>query len=233
MKEGEDRERLGFDLLLQRSDFPTFFDGLAEEGLFDPSRNPGPVEADKPGYYRVPDWPPLHYLEAVARFAGDNADTRLAEKVKVVIRSVSEWRDSNDEPRDNYRTWWFFAKILSLLPSSTVSQAEIDLVPIWLRGQFDRMMAGHALADGALRKFLASDNRDDLAKACRLLYHLTVVQFVRESPEAEQNRIEPRPVFEVYWLKELINATAADFGKKAGKDGADIFLDRVTTVFAH
>ena len=89
-------------------------------------------------------------------------------------------------------------------------------------------MAGHALADGALRKFLASDNPNDLAKACRALYHLTAIVFIRESPEAEQTRTERTTVFEDYWLKELINATAADFGKKAGKDGADIFLDRVT-----
>ena len=66
MKGGEDYERRGFELLLQRSDFPDFFDALADEGLFDPSRNSGPVEADKPGYYRVPFWPPLRYLEAVA-----------------------------------------------------------------------------------------------------------------------------------------------------------------------
>jgi hypothetical protein len=50
MKNGEDYERRGFELLLQRSDFPAFFDALADEGLFDPSRNSGPVEADKPGY---------------------------------------------------------------------------------------------------------------------------------------------------------------------------------------
>ena len=47
MKNGEDYERRGFELLLQRSDFQTFFDALADEGLFDPSRNSGPVEADK------------------------------------------------------------------------------------------------------------------------------------------------------------------------------------------
>ena len=54
MKDGEDYERRGFELLLQRPDFPDFFDALAEEGLFAPSRNSGPVEADKPGHYRVP-----------------------------------------------------------------------------------------------------------------------------------------------------------------------------------
>ena len=66
MKNGEDYERRGFELLLKRPDFPDFLDALAEEGLFDPSRNSGPIEADKPGHYRVPYWPPLPYLEAVA-----------------------------------------------------------------------------------------------------------------------------------------------------------------------
>ena len=93
MKNGEDYERRGFELLLQRSDFQTFFDALADEGLFDPSRNSGPVEADKPGHYRVPYWPPLPYLEAVARLSGEEFDTALAEKVMGVVRNVSRWRD--------------------------------------------------------------------------------------------------------------------------------------------
>jgi hypothetical protein len=125
MKNGEDYERRGFELLLQRSDFPAFFDALADEGLFGPSRNLGPVEADKPGYYRVPYWPPLPYLEAVARLAGEQSDTALAEKVMGVVRNVSRWRDSDGKPRDNHSTWHSFAKILGLLPSSTVSPADI------------------------------------------------------------------------------------------------------------
>src|SRR5690348_7418783 len=94
MKGGEDYERRGFDLLLQQPDFVTFFDALAEAGLFDPSRNSGPVE-DKPGYYRIPYWPPLRYLESVAGVAGERADPILAEKVMSVVRNVSQWRDSN------------------------------------------------------------------------------------------------------------------------------------------
>jgi hypothetical protein len=100
MKTGEDYERRGFELLLQRSDFPAFFDPLANCGLFDPSRNLGPVEATRPGSYRVPHWPPLPYLEAVARVSGETGDTSFAEKVMGVVRNVSEWRDSDDRPRD-------------------------------------------------------------------------------------------------------------------------------------
>jgi hypothetical protein len=233
MKNGEDYERRGFELLLQRSDFPAFFDALANEGLFDPSRNLGPVEADKPGYYRVPYWPPLPYLEAVARLAGEKDDAPLAEKVMGVVRNVSQWHDSDGKPRDNHSTWYSFAKILGLLPSNAVSAADIDLAPIWLTGRFDRGMAGHALASGALRKFLASDDRGDWAKACRVLYHCTAVVFVDEGSGTVKTRTEAQTVLDDHWLKELINATAAEFGRKAGKDAADIFLARVKDVFAH
>lgn len=233
MKNGEDYERRGFELLLQRSDFPAFFDALADEGLFDPARNSGPVEADKPGYYRVPYWPPLPYLEAAARFAGEKADTALAEKLMGVVRHVSTWRDSDGKSRDNHNTWQSFAKILGLLPSNAVSLADIDLAPIWLTGRFHNSMAGHALASGALRKFLASDAHGDWAKACRVLHHCTAVVFVNEDSGAEKTVIEAQTMLEDYWLKEFINATAAEFGRKAGKDAADIFLIRATDVFAH
>src|ERR1700730_14365067 len=51
MKNGEDYERRGFELLLQRSDFPVFFDALANEGLFDRSRNLGPVGGEQPALF--------------------------------------------------------------------------------------------------------------------------------------------------------------------------------------
>ena len=93
-------------------------------------------------------------------------------------------------------------------------------------------MAGHALASGALRKFLASDDPGDWAKACRVLYHCTAVVFVNEGSGTEKTTTEAQTVLEDYWLKELVNATAAEFGRKAGKDAADIFLARVNDVFA-
>ena len=224
MKNGEDYERRGFELLLHRPDFPDFFDPLADEGLFDPARNSGPVEAEKPGYYRVPYWPPLPYLEALARLAGEKVDATLAEKVMSVLRSVSQWRDTDGKPRDNYITWHSFAKILGLLPSIVVLRADIDLASIWLRGRFDGSMAGYALAGagGALRKFLASNDRDDWAKACRLLLtHCTAV-----TPKTERTALND------HWLKDLVQATAAEFGRKVGRNAADIFQARVTEVFA-
>ena len=61
----------GFELLLNRSDFEEFFDALAEANLFDPAKNPAPVQGDKAGFFWVPGWEPLAYLEAVARVSGE------------------------------------------------------------------------------------------------------------------------------------------------------------------
>jgi hypothetical protein len=233
MKDGEDQERRGFELLSKRADLAVFFDALAAEGLFEPSRNSGPVAADKPGYFRVPYWPPLLYLEAAAKLAGEQEDAVLADKVMGVIRNVSQWRDGDGQLRDNHTTWYLFAKMLGSLPTNAVSLADIDLVPAWLTGRFDRSMAGNALASGALRKYLASGDPTDQAKACRILYHCTAVEFVDEGLGVEKVATEPRTVLDDFWLKELINATAAEFGRRSGKEAADIFLNRLTTVFAH
>lgn len=129
MKDGEDQERHGFQLLSKRTDLGIFFDALVKEGLFDPARNPGPVASDTPGYYRIPYWPPLLYLEAAAGLAAGQADAVLADKIMGVIRNVSLWRDSSGKPCDNHTTWYSFAKVLGALPASAVSLADIDLVP--------------------------------------------------------------------------------------------------------
>lgn len=232
MKDGEDQERRGFELLSKRADLASFFDALAEAGLLDPSRNPGPIAADKPGYYRIPYWPPLLYLEAAGRLAAERADAALADKVMNVIRNVSRWRDESGRPRDNHSTWYSFAKMLGSLPTSAISMGDIDLIPTWLTGRFDRSMAGHALASGALRRFLSSDDSGDWAKACRMLYHCTAVEFVDEGLGVEKASIEAQTIVEDYNLKDLIDATAAEFGRKVGKDASDVFLNRVMAVFA-
>lgn len=231
MKNGEDFERHGFELLLKRSDFDTFFEALENDGLFDPARNPGPVAGDKPGYYRLPYWPPLAYLEATAKRAGEHADANLADKIMRVVRAVSQWRDDTNKTRDNSSTWSVFAKILGLLPPSAVSMADIDLIPAWLGGQFRQSLVGHALSTGTVRNFLCSDNPSDWAKACRVLYHCTAVEFLGDASTSARTTTEARTLVEDYWLKNLIDADAATFGRKVGKDAADVFLGRLKEVF--
>jgi hypothetical protein len=100
----------------------------------------------------------------------------LANKVMNVVRNVSGWRDSNDKPRDNYRTWQSFAEILGLLPPEAITPTDTEMLPTWLSGQFDPSGTAYALAKGVLPKFVASIDPQDWLKACRILYHCTAIE---------------------------------------------------------
>lgn len=43
-----------------------WFDELERRGFFSPERHPAPVESDKEGYFTIPSWPILDYLERTA-----------------------------------------------------------------------------------------------------------------------------------------------------------------------
>ena len=232
MTEDEEYERRGFELLLKRPDFDSFFDALSQAGLFGPSRNLGYVPADRPGYYRLPYWAPLAYLEAVAKRAGEKGDEALGEKVMNVVRDVSRWRDKDGTVRDNENTWHTFITIFGLVPLSTVSMDGIDLMPLWFQAPFSQSRVGAQLAGGTLKRFVSSDRPEDWSKACRILFHCSALIWKDEKQLDGGTEKNPITVVDDYWLKALINSNAADLGTKTRKEATEIFLPRLRDLFA-
>src|SRR5712664_2878957 len=120
MKKGDELALKGFQFLLKRNDFPSFFDSLHDARFFAPETNPPPVAGERENTIRIPYWPPLAYLTAVAKHAGARGDIALAEKILRVVRDASVWRDAKGQQRRNYRTNLGFAEILSLVPTKAV-----------------------------------------------------------------------------------------------------------------
>lgn len=233
MTEDEEFERRGFELLLKRSDFDNFFEPLAQAGLFDPSRNLGPIPADQPGYYRLPYWPPLAYLEAAAKRAGEKCDELLAQKVMNVLREVSRWRDADGKIRDNENTWHTFTTILGVVPASAVSLDDVDLMPLWFQAPFSQSRVGAELARASLKRFVTSENPADWTKACRILYHCTALVWKDEKQFGGGTGKAAVTAVDDYWLKTLINAYATSLGAKTHQVAADIFLPRLRELFSH
>lgn len=230
MTEGEEFERHGFDLLVKQHRF-NFFDAIVEAGLFDPTRNPRPVLADKEGYFRVPYWHPLNYLKESAKYAGDVDDDTLAEKVMAVVRTVSRAPVADGKLADNHHTSRAFVEILGLVPARVVSCEDIDLIPLWLGGRFDRGLVGQALAEAPLDRFLESEDATDRAKACRFLYHATAILW-RDEKNLGEGRQKPESVIDDYWLRALIDKSIAKFGRVTGEAAATILCERTTQVYS-
>jgi hypothetical protein len=229
MKKTYELEWKGFQLLLQRPDFPQFFDVLKEAGFFAPKMNPAPVAGERENTVRIPFWAPLEYLKAVAKKAGQDNDTRLAEKVMTVVRDVSGWRDDKGESRHNYHTNRTFAEIFGLVPMSVVSLGDVDLLGKWLNDPYDRMLVPTALDMGALSRFLASADPQDWKKSVRVLYHVTAISLKKNGDEREP---VPTSVVDDFWLGELLKHHAKQIGGKVGADAAEVMIERVREVFS-
>lgn len=227
MTESEELARRGFDLLLKRDKFETFFDALQEAGLFAPANNPAPIPVEPSGSFRLPYWNALDYLVAVATLSGTRNDHALAAKVLNVVRAVT--RESYERTRDNYHTWRRFAEIIGLVPRDTVTVGDMELLPTWLGSQFDRGSVGRALDEGALSSFLESDFPADWEKALEILRHCTAVEWVSEDSGSAADK--PRTVVDDYWLKRLIDRHATTAGVKLRRRAAELFLERVREVF--
>ncbi|MDF0665803.1 MAG: hypothetical protein P0119_06970 [Nitrospira sp.] len=230
MKEGEEQAQWGYELLLKRSDFDEFFDHLKNAGLFGAEHNRGPLPADQPGYVHIPYWHGLDYLEAVAKRAGETNNFQLAEKVMGVVRAVSQAREPDGMIPDNYHTYRKFAEILGLVPTAAVVLADLDLIPGWIQGKFNRGGVCHALDKGAMRRLLASESLDDWDKAISILRHCTAIIWVEEQSLGESRR-KPVTIVEDHWLAKLIKNHAPGLGKRAGQKAAEVLVVRLRETY--
>ncbi len=139
-------------------------------------------------------------------------------------------QSSRKELEINDTTWASFTKILGLLPVSAVSIADIDLLRFWLRGRFDRLIVPHAVATGALKSFVNSNDKADWLKACRILFHCTELEARSEEGQTETGKL--RTVSDDFSLKEIINAYASDLGAKVGLETSKIFEARLIEAFS-
>lgn len=229
MKRNDELAIKGFHFLLQRDDFVHFFGPLEAAGFFSPEANPAPVPGERENTVRVPYWPPLSYLKAAAEYAGAQNDIPLAANVMKVIRTVSGWRDDRGEPRRNYHTSRTFAEILGLLPTSSITLTDVELIREWLNDPYERMLIAVAVDKGALPRLLNSPSPEDWEKAAKVLYAVTAIGWTKDDGTSEPT---PYSLADDYFLGVLLKNHAKQIGTKAGEPAVHAMLKRVREVFS-
>jgi hypothetical protein len=229
MHRGEEFTRHGVDLLSKQPSPEDYFEALKDAGFFDPKNNAGPVPSNEPGFVQIPFWPALTYLQAVAKRAGQTDDLSLAEKILGVVRSVTNFRDDNGEPRDNYHSYYRFAEIIGELPLRSISIDDVKLIRVWLTSRFEHGLVGSSLAKGLLKRLLASDEQRDTELAIRVMKECMAYEWL---PKKTRGGKELVTRIDDYWLKALLDAHARRFGAKAGLDGIRIFEEGLRAIFS-
>lgn len=147
-----------------------WFNYLKAQGYFNPESNPDPIYV-KDGI-SVPYWESLIYLEKLS-LVRNSERSSFAREIVGVIREVSK------HPKDNYRTWYMFIKILSNLENEDIPGDILNFIPVWFSGRFDTMTQTSELCDKLLPKFLkANPTVEDVEKVHIILNHIFSVQKV-------------------------------------------------------
>jgi hypothetical protein len=230
MKKSDEHALRGFELLAKRNDLDNFFDAVDAAGLLSPENNPAPVPVEPEGSVRIPFWPALGYLVACATAANKRNDDVLAQKVMRIVRAATAFREPDGKIRDNYHTFARFAEILGILPASSVSTADVDLVATWLLSRFDNDGVARALDTGAIPRFLGSDQPGDWQKAAALIRHCLTLKWEAKKARGLDEE-EPVTLVDPYWLQDLISHHAHALGRKIGSQAATFFRDAVAQLF--
>jgi hypothetical protein len=184
-----------------------WFPILKKESYFSGKNVPAPFEPEEKGLFVIPEWSVLPYLEKVSQQVDVQGNEKYIDDLLAIIDEVSNFRDSSGRHIDNYRTWYYFAKILCNLPNEKITEEIISLIPIWLHSGFSTSLPGEVIAGKLLPKFLNSSKPEDWKKAERIIEIITDIKWVQVPPKQRnifEREMEAKTAIEPYWLKESI-----------------------------
>ena len=233
MAQSAEKTAWGFGLLLERvpDDLDAYFDLINGKGLFDAKHNRGPMPAKEEGFVHIPYWPALDYLAGVAKIAGERGDNVLGNKIMNVVRTVSLYQEPDGSRIDNFHTSALFAKIIGLVPLSSIEMKDIDLIPLWLDSKYDQVTVAPDLSKGILCRVFNDGTEKSLQIACRILFHCTALR--RDGkPDPDRLDDEPTTYIDDYWLEQLLKQHIKNFADgKSAECAADIFVARLKEIF--
>ena len=95
-----------------------WFNLLKSKKYFYSKENPSPIKV-KEGY-QIPQWHILPYLENVSQTVREYDE----DLIKIILDTT--YFKLNGEYIDNYRTWWFFTKIITNIPLAKIPKELIE-----------------------------------------------------------------------------------------------------------
>jgi len=229
------KEQAALDLLVNNPEYSDYFFGkvknakffliLLEKGFFSELKALSPINADKEGYFSVPQWNILPYLENIAQTEGVQYKNELLQIILAVTKRRDEIlkKDPTSLELDNYRTWFSFAKILACLPKETVSKEIVECFQVWLVSKFDATLPSLEILKSILPKFVGENaSASDIEVAEKITSAVLRVREVEQKDRSVllSNRKKFFFLADDYWLSEayLNRKMATKLGQKCSED---------------
>ena len=196
---------------LKKLSNPKWLSHLYASGFF--TFNPAPVESEKNGgFYSIPLWAAVIYLEKIAESLGKKDKERMLDIIRKVSMPVPP-----AVKQDNWRTWQSFVKILSKFLLEDILNDDIEMIAVWLDSKFDTSMVvieiGKTLLPNLLEKAKTDDDVNKIAR---------IIQIVLDSA-----KIERRHGMMSHALQTIFKKNSDLLGGKCGPAILDILQNKI------
>lgn len=186
------RKKMYEDKFFEKRGEIKWFDELKKRGYFNPNLETAPQESKDKGIFFIPQWNVLPYLEKVSQKVNILENKKYIDELLSIIKNVTEYHIKHNKILDNYRTWWYFVKILCNLPNEKINDEIISLIPIWLDSRFDNTLPAKEILEKLLPKFLKSDDPDNLRKAENIVDIVTEIKWLPKYTEQHKKEIREK-----------------------------------------
>ncbi len=198
---------------------------LKDRGYFEPSKNPSPHEVpEKTGYFIVPYWNVLCYLEVVSQENSKHLDKDITNALLQIINQIINYRDEEGHRIENYRTDWIMLIVLSNLPTDMLTKDHIEFIRNALKAKW-----GSTLVSSDLGKLLLPKLITD--KAVDLLINLLDVMLDYKKREDKLGG-EYVSIMDEHWLDEALKRYKPDIAKLCVIKAARIVIDRMKKILS-
>jgi len=207
------------------TDLKWFFP-LKENGFFSFKHNPKPVESQKDkGYYTIPHWSALDYLEKISRECDKPENDKYAKALLKIIHEVTNPKPP-DKRIDNYRTWWSFLKIMANLPLELIKDYDIALIQYWLEGNFGDSLLSSEITKNLFPKFLNIESEKNESKIIKLLEIITLTK----SQKSSLSRQEESTYVDSHWLIEFFKKYSKKIGEICPEKAIELLEKRIKEI---
>jgi hypothetical protein len=196
---------------------------LKERGYIEPQHNPQPQEVqDQKGYFSIPKWNVLPYLENVATQNAEKPNEEITRILVDVIDSIAGYRNAQDQRIENYQTDWSLVKMVSKLPPGKINKKHIQFIDESLRSRWGGRLIASEIGKSLLPRLIDRGEK-------KLLLRLIDVILGYSKTDGE-NLEKYDSVMDKYSLKKALSQHKTAIAKLCGIEAAKMIINKIAVI---
>jgi len=194
---------------------------LYKKGYLNAKNNPEPIEvSDKEGYYKVPHWDILDFLDNVATKNKNNQSEKITKILIEIIESIIDY--SKDMEYRNNRTDWIISKIIFKLPIDYISPKHIRFLDDAFRSKINLSLISSEIYKSIIPTLIDEKAREILLDLLDIILDFKI--------DENSNINKYTSLMDNYYLKNILEEYISDISEICGIQAVNIASEKVNSI---